>query len=61
MQGIVVNNTAGKLSEQGIDLNVTDLTVTGTMNAEDFYFISGNLLEVTTLDLTGVSIAASSS
>jgi len=60
-QGIVVSNTAGKLSERVSNLNVTDLTVTGTMNAEDFYFISGNLHELTTLDISAVNIEPCSS
>lgn len=61
VQAIVVNNTAGKLSEQITDMNVTDLTVTGTMNAEDFYFISGNLHELTMLDIAAVSVEPCSS
>ena len=35
-----VRNTAGMLSQNVKDLDVTSLTVTGTINASDLYFIS---------------------
>ena len=53
-----VNNTAGTLANRVSDLNVTSLTVTGTMNAEDFYFIADQLRKLTTVDLTNVTVVA---
>ena len=35
-----VTNTAGSLSQVVTDLNITTLKVTGTMNANDFYFLA---------------------
>ncbi len=55
-QALDVTNTAGGLADKVTDLNVTTLTVTGTMNANDFYFIADNLHQLTTVDLTGVNI-----
>jgi len=57
-RALSVVNTAGGLSGQVSDLNTTQLTVTGTMNAEDFYFIADNMLRLTTLDLSGVEVVA---
>ena len=51
-----VNTTAGGLSGAVTDLNITTLRVSGTMNAHDFYFISGNLHRLTALDLGSVKI-----
>lgn len=51
-----VNNTAGTLSTRVTDLNVTSLTISGSMNAEDFYFIANKLRQLTTVDLTGVNV-----
>ena len=51
-----VNNTAGTLSTRITDLNVTSLTVHGSMNAEDFYFIANKLQQLTTVDLTSVDV-----
>ena len=53
-----VNNTAGTLADRVSDLNVTSLTVTGTMNAEDFYFIADQLHKLTTVDLTNVNVVS---
>ena len=53
-----VNNVAGSLSERINDLNVTSLTVTGTMNAEDFYFIAGQLHNLSNVNLTNVTVLA---
>lgn len=53
-----VNNVAGSLSQRVNDLNVASLTVTGTMNAEDFYFIADQLHGLTTLDLSAVTVTA---
>ena len=56
VQALDVTNTAGNLADKVTDLNATTLTVTGTMNANDFYFIADNLHQLTTVDLTGVEI-----
>ena len=53
-----VNNTAGTLANRVGDLNVTSLTVNGTMNAEDFYFIADQLHKLTTVDLTNVTVVS---
>ena len=55
-QALEVRNDAGSLANNVSDQSVVELTVTGTMNAEDFYFISGNLHNLTTLDLQEVTI-----
>lgn len=53
---IEVNNAAGNLADNITDHSVTALTVTGTMNAEDFYFIGNHLHDLTELDLANVTI-----
>ena len=55
-QALDVNNTAGSLSTQVTDLNVTSLTINGSMNAEDFYFIADKLHKLTAIDLTTVDV-----
>lgn len=61
LQAVDVENTAGDLSENVSDLSVTSLTVTGTMNAIDFYFIADHLNELEVVDLAGVTILACNS
>lgn len=56
VQALDVNNTAGLLSTQVTDLNVTSLTISGSMNAEDFYFIADKLHHLTTVDLATVDV-----
>ena len=58
VQALEVSNTAGGLSSKVTNLDITTLKVTGSMNAEDFYFISDNLHKLKTVDLEGVSIEA---
>lgn len=59
---LTVNNTSGQLaSKVGTNLNITALTVTGTMDARDFVFITNSLPELTTLNLSGVTIEPYSS
>lgn len=53
-----VQNTAGTLSTRISDPNVTSLTVTGTMNAEDFHFIAATLHGLTVIDLSGVTVTS---
>ena len=58
VQALEVSNTAGGLSSKVTNMDITTLKVTGSMNAEDFYFISDNLHKLQTVDLEGVSIEA---
>ena len=51
-----VNNTAGQLKDAVPDVSIPDLTVRGTMNAEDFYYIAENLNRLRTVDLTAVQV-----
>lgn len=54
-----INNTAGGLGTSiGDDTSISTLTVTGTINAADFDFISNNLKNLTTLDLSGTTVTA---
>ena len=55
---VVDNNKAGSLSDRVTDLNITTLTVTGSMNASDFYFIADSLQMLSEVDLSGVTIEA---
>lgn len=55
-QALTVNNAAGSLAQAVDDVDITALTVTGTMDARDFLFITDNLDELTTLDLSQVTI-----
>lgn len=51
-----VQNTAGGLSEIVTNHGITTLTVKGTMDARDFYFIADNLHQLSSIDLKEVSI-----
>lgn len=51
-----VTNTAGNLHQAITDLNITTLKVTGTMDANDFYFIANGLRQLITVDLTEVTV-----
>lgn len=53
-----VANTAGQLSQLVTNTQITELTVTGTMDARDFQFITNELTELTTIDLSQVTIVA---
>ena len=55
--GLTITNNAGKLADALQDnTSITALTVTGTMDARDFLFITNELNELATLDLSGVTI-----
>ena len=56
VQALTVNNTAGSLSQRVSDTQITQLTVTGTMDARDFLFITEELNELTTVNLSQVTI-----
>lgn len=55
---IEVTTTPGQLSSQIEDTSVTTLTITGEMDARDFHYISSELTQLTSLDLSGVTIAS---
>ena len=55
---VTVNNTAGQLSETVTNHQLTQLTVIGTMDARDFLFITDKLNELTSIDLSQVTITA---
>ena len=55
-QAIDVRNTAGHLAEVITDHSVTTLTINGSMNAEDFYFIGSSLNQLAVLNLEQVTI-----
>ena len=57
-QALEVANTAGTLADRVTNMDITTLKVTGTMNADDFYFIANNLRQLTTVDLQSVKIEA---
>ena len=57
-QALTVENTAGQLSQLVGDTQITELTVTGTMDARDFLFITVQLTELTTMDLTQATIVS---
>ena len=56
VDALVVNNSAGDLSNQVTDLSITTLTVTGSMDARDFYFMADHLQQLSVVDLSGVAI-----
>ena len=58
VQAVVVVNTAGQLHDKVTNPGITELTVKGTMNASDFYFIVENLTKLNTIDLSQVQIVA---
>ena len=58
VQAVVVVNTAGQLHDKVTNLGITDLTVKGTMDARDFYFIVENLTKLSTVDLSQVQIVS---
>ena len=51
-----VNCTAGNLHTLVTDVNISTLKVSGTMDANDFYFMADNLRKLTTVDLSEVKI-----
>ena len=53
---VTVNNTAGQLSTKVSNLQITELTVTGTMDARDFLFITEELNELTSINLQQATI-----
>ena len=58
VNALTVNNTAGGLSQRVSDTQITQLTVTGTMDARDFLFITEQLDELTVIDLSQATIVS---
>lgn len=56
MKAVTIQNTAGQLAQLVTDTQITELTVTGTMDARDFLFINEQLTELTSIDLSQVTI-----
>jgi hypothetical protein len=56
VHALTVQNTAGNLSQHVSDTQITELTVTGTMDARDFLFITDELTELTSIDLSQATI-----
>lgn len=56
VHALTVNNTAGNLAQQVSDTQITQLTVIGEMDARDFLFITNELTELTSVDLSQASI-----
>ncbi len=57
-KAVVIENTAGDLSNRLTDVATTDLTITGTLNALDFKYIADRLNHLTSINLSGASILA---
>ena len=58
VHALTVQNTAGNLANLVSNTQITQLTVTGEMNARDFLFITEELTELTAVDLSQASIVA---
>lgn len=52
VQALTVENTAGNLAQLVSDTQITQLTVTGEMDARDFHFITESLPDLAVLDLS---------
>ncbi len=55
-QAVTIQNTAGQLSQLVTNTQITELTVTGTMDARDFLFITNELSQWTSINLIQVSM-----
>ena len=51
IHAVTVKSTAGKLSTRIYNNYITDLTITGSIDARDFKFINDELLLLKNLDL----------
>lgn len=58
IQAVTVTSTAGKLSTKVTNLGATELTVNGTIDARDFLFITEEMYNLKTLNLTNATIVA---
>ena len=55
-QALVVENEAGHLADIVTNLNIRDLTISGTVDASDFYFMSTKLHELETLNMEEATV-----
>ena len=58
MQAVVVENVAGELSSRLTDTKVTELTITGSLDARDFKYMADKCNDLTAVDLSGAKILA---
>ncbi len=58
VQALEVVNTAGHLSEKVKNHDIADLIVSGTMDANDFYFIVEKLTRLKTIDISQANVLA---
>lgn len=58
MQAVVVENVAGELSSRLTDTKVTELTITGSLDARDFKYMADKYNDLTAVDLSGAKILA---
>ena len=58
---VTIESASGQLASNISDKSITELTVTGTINAVDFKFIADELTALESLNLSGVTITAYSS
>ena len=58
MQAVVVENVAGELSSRLTDTKVTELTITGSLDARDFKYMADKCNDLTAVDLNGAKILA---
>ena len=55
---VTIASTAGNLSELISDKTITELTITGQVDARDLVFVADELSSLTSLDLSGANIMA---
>lgn len=58
MQAVVVENVAGELSSRLTDTKVTELTITGSLDARDFKYMADKCNDLTAVDLSSAKILA---
>lgn len=58
MQAVVVENVAGELSSRLTDTKVTELTITGSLDARDFKYMADKCNDLTAVDLSVAKILA---
>lgn len=56
MQAVVVENVAGELSSRLTDTNVTELTITGSLDARDFKYMADKCNDLSAVDLSSAKI-----
>lgn len=58
LHAVTVTTTAGQLATVVTDNTITSLTISGTLDARDFKYITDELVNLKTLDLSNVTIVA---